>query len=364
MFNLYDGRSHFWQWDANQKLVTTTLPLGTEVHFYHDSDEKLAFTMLVEQEGGGRVCVVPNALFKKPGSIKVYVYTSDRLGNRTTHRKVFVVKPREMPSGYVYTETETYTLKTALQRAVNEIKVGPVGPQGPKGATGEQGIQGPKGDTGEQGPKGERGSDGCGFHTAPTGSDKYYSSFDTAIKLSDISTVGPPIKVGDFIICGDVIYHVEAINNSFAECNFYANVKGPQGPQGPKGDTGEQGPKGDTPVYGVDYYTEEEKETLSADILEALKTTMKPAKIGEVTLLADAWVDEGDHLYSQVVEIEGVTENSQVDLTPDVQQLAVFYDKDLTFVTENEDGVVTVYAIGQKPANDYTIQVTITEVDI
>lgn len=84
-------------------------------------------------------------------------------------------------------------------------------------------------------------------------------------------------------------------------------------------------------------------------------------RVAEVTLLASAWVGE-DNLYSQVVDIDGVTKNSQVDLTPDVQQLLVFYEKDLTFVTENEDGVVTVYAIGQKPANDYTIQVTITEV--
>lgn len=89
----------------------------------------------------------------------------------------------------------------------------------------------------------------------------------------------------------------------------------------------------------------------------------RSAKIGEVTLLASKWVGE-NNLYSQVVEIEGVTEYSQVDLTPDVQQLAIFYNKDITFVTENEDGVVTVYVIGQKPENDYTIQVTITEVDI
>ena len=41
-----------------------------------------------------------------------------------------------------------------------------------------------------------------------------------------------------------------------------------------------------------------------------------------------------------------------------------FYEKDITFVTENEGGVVTVYVIGQKPTNDYTIQVTITEVDV
>lgn len=94
---------------------------------------------------------------------------------------------------------------------------------------------------------------------------------------------------------------------------------------------------------------------------ETLKTATKSALISEVTLLADKWVGE-DSPYSQVVEAAGVTENSQVDLTPSVEQLDIFYQKDLAFVTENEDGVITVYAIGDKPANDYTIQVTITEV--
>lgn len=85
------------------------------------------------------------------------------------------------------------------------------------------------------------------------------------------------------------------------------------------------------------------------------------AEIGEVTLLASGWNTDGI-LHSQVVNIEGVTARSQVDLTPSVEQLVIFYEKDLTFVTENDDGVVTVFAIGQKPTNDYTIQVTITEV--
>lgn len=86
------------------------------------------------------------------------------------------------------------------------------------------------------------------------------------------------------------------------------------------------------------------------------------ARIGEVTIYAESWVGNASP-YSQIVAIPGVTENSQVDLTPSVEQLAVFYEKDLTFVTENDGGIVTVYAIGQKPANDYTIQVTITEVE-
>lgn len=86
-------------------------------------------------------------------------------------------------------------------------------------------------------------------------------------------------------------------------------------------------------------------------------------RIANVDLIAENWVGETNP-YSQIVTIDGVTEYSQVDLTPSVEQLVTFYEKDLTFVTENDDGVVTVYAIGQKPLNDYTIQVTITEVGV
>lgn len=98
--------------------------------------------------------------------------------------------------------------------------------------------------------------------------------------------------------------------------------------------------------------------------IQILGSISKPtAKIANVNLLAANWIGDASP-YSQIVEIDGVTENSQVDLTPSIEQLVIFYEKDLGFVTENEDGVVTVYAIGQKPANDYVIQATITEVDI
>lgn len=125
-----------------------------------------------------------------------------------------------------------------------------------------------------------------------------------------------------------------------------------------------RGPEGRTPVKGVDYYTEEEVEAITAHILSKVMLGATPSKIGYVTLLASEWVEEDKHQYSQVVTIDGVTENSQVDITPSIEQLAIFYEKDLTFVTENEDGIVTVHAIGQKPTNDYTIQVTITEVTL
>lgn len=102
---------------------------------------------------------------------------------------------------------------------------------------------------------------------------------------------------------------------------------------------------------------------MSVEDIATVRVGGSTSKIGSVTLLASAWTGEGK-LHSQVVNIKGVTKYSQVDLTPDVQQLLAFYDKDISFVTENDGGVVTVYVIGQKPVNDYTIQVTITEVDV
>lgn len=104
-----------------------------------------------------------------------------------------------------------------------------------------------------------------------------------------------------------------------------------------------------------------------AKIAEAVasKVTVKAtnARIGYVTLFASKWVATGSYYY-QVVTVDGATKNSQVDLTPNVAQLDIFHDKDLALVTENNNGVVTVYAVGQKPENDYTIQVTITEVTV
>ena len=85
------------------------------------------------------------------------------------------------------------------------------------------------------------------------------------------------------------------------------------------------------------------------------------AKISSVTLIASKW--EGTTSpYSQVVTIEGATNTSKIDLNPTVEQLGIFHNKDISFVVGNNNGTITVYCIGQKPTNDYTMQVTITEV--
>lgn len=99
------------------------------------------------------------------------------------------------------------------------------------------------------------------------------------------------------------------------------------------------------------------------EMLTGAKEETPKARITNVTLKASSWVGDASP-YSQVVHIGGVTEHSQVDLTPSVEQLNTFYNKDIAFVTENERGTVTVYAIGQKPKNDYVIQATISEVSV
>lgn len=145
-----------------------------------------------------------------------------------------------------------------------------------------------------------------------------------------------------------------AVNNGFegTEAEWIASLKGSSGVYLGSGDMPADcnvqiDPNGDVLTF--------EK------ILEML--TENRSKISTVTLLADKWLGTKSP-YSQVVTIEGVTENTQVDLTPDVEQLVIFHEKDLAFVTENEGGVVTVFAVGQKPTNDYTIQVTMTEVAV
>jgi hypothetical protein len=85
-----------------------------------------------------------------------------------------------------------------------------------------------------------------------------------------------------------------------------------------------------------------------------------------VTIYADRWVQADDNRWYQVVEVDNatITPRSKVDLQPNSEQLCVFHEKDLAFVTENEDGIVSVYCVGQVPQNDYTMQAVVTEVAI
>lgn len=149
-----------------------------------------------------------------------------------------------------------------------------------------------------------------------------------------------------------------------------------------------KGKNGDTPQKGIDYFTEADKHELIGNLVSKiadlgiyalkeevseipkLKKTVNMlyakslVKTAAIDLLASAWKEDSNNRYSQVVSIDGVTQYSKIDLQPTAKQLAIFYEKDVSFVAENEDGIVTVYCIGKPPSNDYVIQATITEVEI
>lgn len=97
--------------------------------------------------------------------------------------------------------------------------------------------------------------------------------------------------------------------------------------------------------------------TLNGETFSVVSTT----PTNKVELPASAW--QGDHSpYSQVVALAGITMHTKVDLQPTLAQIDLLHERATGFFAVNQDGVVTVYAIGNKPTEDFTIQVTLTEV--
>ena len=86
-------------------------------------------------------------------------------------------------------------------------------------------------------------------------------------------------------------------------------------------------------------------------------------KLTSVTMLASAWTGNSNP-YSQVVSCSGVNANSKLDLQPTAAQVVALQDAEITLMASNNNGVVTIYAIGNKPTVNYTMDVLITEVTV
>ena len=101
-----------------------------------------------------------------------------------------------------------------------------------------------------------------------------------------------------------------------------------------------------------------------ANLLETIEALLAKSvvKMVSIALPASAWIEDGANQFHQVVEIDGITPYSKVDLQPTTEQLVIFHQKDIAFVAENDDGIITIYCIGQKPTLDYDMQATVTEI--
>ena len=122
IFRIADGRSAFFQWDTDQRLIINNyIPVCSQVHFCNGSSSQ-ALVVEVKEEKGIRYCDVPNILLQEASPIKCYTYRVDD-GNKTTHESIFDVIQRSKPYDYVYTETEVLRYET-LEKKVNEALAG------------------------------------------------------------------------------------------------------------------------------------------------------------------------------------------------------------------------------------------------
>lgn len=116
MFRIYDGRTEFYQWDTNQKLIVEDSDIK-EVHFANCLCPN-AHVVETYTEGELTLADVPNILFQEHLDINVYAYD----GKKTKHAERFEVNKRTKPADYVYTETEEKSFDN-LQAKLEELYI-------------------------------------------------------------------------------------------------------------------------------------------------------------------------------------------------------------------------------------------------
>ena len=91
------------------------------------------------------------------------------------------------------------------------------------------------------------------------------------------------------------------------------------------------------------------------------KQLISTTVIKSINLPAANWTGD-TNLFSQEVTIDGITANSKIDLQPTPEQFLELQTANITLMVSNNNGTATAYAMNFKPANDYEMQVLITEV--
>ena len=166
MFKIYDGRSHFYQWDIDRKLIVEDASIS-EVHFCNQTDN-YSLVCKTYIEDGLNLVNVPNILLQNDWRINVYAYDS----NYTKFSEQFDVIRRCKPEDYVYTETEILNYNTLSDRITKIEEGGGITPTiGDNGNwyLGSTDTGKPsRGEKGETGAQGEKGADGA---TGATGAD-------------------------------------------------------------------------------------------------------------------------------------------------------------------------------------------------
>ena len=113
MLRIENGRTKFYQWDVDQRLVVDTPDIG-EVHFANYATSP-ALVCEVYEENGERLVNVPNILLQQPRTLIAYGCCAECV--RAEVR--FDVDARQKPADYVYTETEIKKYSDLDERIAN-----------------------------------------------------------------------------------------------------------------------------------------------------------------------------------------------------------------------------------------------------
>ena len=100
IFKIYDGRTNFWQWDTNQKLIVLDETI-TEVLF-SNRDMNHSIPKQVYEKDGIRMCNVPDIILQLPRNL----VADACVGGSTVKSVKFAVVKRSIPDGYVMDKNE------------------------------------------------------------------------------------------------------------------------------------------------------------------------------------------------------------------------------------------------------------------
>lgn len=114
-------REMLWQWDYGQRVQLHDVPVGTAVHFSNAAIKPNAFVTEAYEDGEGVYANIPNILLQTAGTLTAYIYLEDGDEGHTEYRKMFIVRDREKPDDYVYTEDDVKTW-VALEERIKVLE--------------------------------------------------------------------------------------------------------------------------------------------------------------------------------------------------------------------------------------------------
>lgn len=114
-------REMLWQWDYGQRVQLHDVPVGTKVHFSNAAIKPNALVTEAYEDGEGVYANIPNIMLQTAGTLSAYIYIEDGDEGHTEYKKLFIVRDRERPDDYVYTDDEVKTWE-ALEERVKALE--------------------------------------------------------------------------------------------------------------------------------------------------------------------------------------------------------------------------------------------------